>query len=164
MCVFVCWFDALVLHAQWQVAAATTWKDKAHISKLESASGVWAVRRAARNSAMHSCRLPTGLGVLYIQHFSIFLGLRLCFMFASFCSHFVLVISTSWCRERQFPSLSRTCLLVICFPFTSNIFLPFSLVIGGGILRVFFFVPLWVPSSHIPIAGGSLQLLRRIGF
>ena len=71
--------------------------------------------------SMHSCRLPTGRGVLKIQHFSIFLGLRLCFMFASFCSHFVLVISTNWCRERQFPSLSRTCLLVICFSFTSNI-------------------------------------------
>ena len=74
--------------------------------------------------SMHSCRLPTGLGVLYIQHFSIFLGLRLCFMFASFCSHFVLVISTSWCRERQFPSLSRTCLLVIRCSFTSNIVIP----------------------------------------
>ena len=74
--------------------------------------------------SMHSCRLPTGLGVLNIQHFSIFLGLRSCFMFASFCSHFVLVISTSWCSERQFPSLSRTCLLVICFSFTSNIVMP----------------------------------------
>ena len=74
--------------------------------------------------SMHSCLLPTGLGFLYIQHFSIFLGLRLCFMFASFCSHFVLVISTSWCRERQFPSLSLTCLLVICCSFTSNIVIP----------------------------------------
>ena len=74
--------------------------------------------------SMHSCRLPTGLGVLYIQHFSIFWGLRLCFMFASFCSHFVLVFLTSWCRERQFPSLSCTCLLVIRFSSTSNIVMP----------------------------------------
>ena len=73
---------------------------------------------------MHFWRLPTGLGALNILDFSIFLGLRLWFMFASFCSHFILLISMNWCREQKFPSLSRTCLLVICFSLTSNIVIP----------------------------------------
>ena len=74
--------------------------------------------------SMHFWRCPTGLGFLNIQHFRTFFGLRLWFIFASFCSHLVLLISMIWCREWQFPNLSCTCLLVIHCSFTSNIVIP----------------------------------------
>ena len=91
-------------------------------------------------------------GFLYIQHVSIFLGLRLCFMFASFCSHSVLVISTSWCREQQFPDLSCTCLLVICFSFTSNIVIPAILLSDQW----------WHTSSFLFCSFMSAQLLLTV--
>ena len=74
--------------------------------------------------SMHSWRLPTGLGALNTQHFRIFLGFLLWSIFASFCSHLHRLISIIWCSERQFPSPSRTCLLVICCSITSKIVIP----------------------------------------